>query len=265
MERPRHLPDYDSPPLEEVVVGVQFEKFSGMTSLHASRIHDLFKGDFPGYEEHPPLEPRFETFGGDSSERRVSVQFGPPISRPRQWFISESGSHLLQVQDDRFLLNWRKQSDGDYPHFEGVHEVFRKNFGLLSEFGERNLGQSINLTQAEVTYVNFIDVGEYSEASNWVLLCSSEIGDVEGFRQEMSSVLSDDRGNRYARFHRKIATVVYGDDRQNALQFELSVKGKPHNGDWSTVDPFLLEARDRIVSEFDRVTTQKAHERWGKL
>jgi hypothetical protein len=41
----------------------------------------------------------------------------PPI--PRLSFANEQGNEMIQVQNDRFIKNWRKEGDGEqYPHYE---------------------------------------------------------------------------------------------------------------------------------------------------
>jgi uncharacterized protein (TIGR04255 family) len=83
MRRPDHLPDFTDPPLDEVVLGVQFTPVPGYASVHSMKVWDLFRAEFPKVEELPALEPQFETFGG------VSAQVGPRIL-----FLVAFGSYL---------------------------------------------------------------------------------------------------------------------------------------------------------------------------
>lgn len=245
-------------------MGVQFEKLSHLTSLHATKIRDLFLDDFPNYEEHPPLEPNFETFGGHGPEPRISVQVGPPISRPRIWFVSKDGTHLFQVQEDRFILNWRNINDQGYPHFEGVLPVFLNYLRDFDTFCKEEFGSPIGLTQYELTYINLIEVSEFGEGSEWLKIWSRDVGQVESFSQKSSHDLSDENGNRYARYRRTVKTVIEAHSEKKAIQLDLMVRGKPTGKSWDSAERFLVHAREMIVTDFDNVTTQQAHKKWER-
>ncbi|MDP2738907.1 MAG: hypothetical protein Q8O82_09480 [Pseudorhodobacter sp.] len=73
MTRPEHLPDYSRPPLDDVILGVQFASVPAYTSVDSKGVWDLFRSDFPKIQEHPVLDPQFETFGG------ANLQVGPQI------------------------------------------------------------------------------------------------------------------------------------------------------------------------------------------
>ena len=66
MARPEHLPDFESPPLDELVLGVQFSPLPGYSAVFAKDVWGLFRQQFPRVEEKPALDPVFETFGGTS-------------------------------------------------------------------------------------------------------------------------------------------------------------------------------------------------------
>src|SRR4051794_13517866 len=61
--RPETLPDFCTPPLNEVVVGVQFTPARGYQQIRAGEVWALFRSIFPKVEEFPALPPMFETFG----------------------------------------------------------------------------------------------------------------------------------------------------------------------------------------------------------
>ena len=60
--------------------------------------------------EHPPLPPVIEALGPVST---LELQLGnvPPLRR--SWLISKDGRSLLQIQEDRFLFNWKKAGPDD--------------------------------------------------------------------------------------------------------------------------------------------------------
>ncbi len=71
--------------------------------------------------------------------------------------MNEAKTELVQVQQDRFIHNWRKVGEGDaYPRYERLRERFRDEVSKFEEFlGEENIGE-LAVDQCEVTYVNHI-------------------------------------------------------------------------------------------------------------
>ena len=57
-----NLPKFDNPPLDELVLGIQFEDLKELTPTHRHEIAGLFLGQFPSIEQMPPLPSRFEKF-----------------------------------------------------------------------------------------------------------------------------------------------------------------------------------------------------------
>ena len=62
--RPADLPDYENPPLNEILLSLQFSQPSGFGNVQIVLLwQKLFKEKFPNYQEQPPLQPLFEVFG----------------------------------------------------------------------------------------------------------------------------------------------------------------------------------------------------------
>ena len=75
---------------------------------------------------------------------------------PRSWFVSESNDHLVQIQADRLVFNWRG-GGGQYPRYDTLRPRFDALFGAWSEFLEHEgLGRPVP-EQIEVAYVNTIE------------------------------------------------------------------------------------------------------------
>src|SRR5438270_12653884 len=111
--RPTDLPDYASPPVAEVSIGVQFNSLEGLLAPHLGLIWAEFKAEFPLMEQHPPLEPVFETFGDRPGGIMQMPRFSFSIPTPRMYFVNQGRTELLQIQRDRFYHNWRKIGEGD--------------------------------------------------------------------------------------------------------------------------------------------------------
>ena len=69
------------------------------------------------------------------------VTLGPVAHLPvRRWFIHKSETRLLQVQNDRFIHNWRKVGPADeYPHYETIRPIFLTEWTRFYGFLEARL------------------------------------------------------------------------------------------------------------------------------
>ena len=105
--RPDDLPDFGKPPLNEVVLGVQFAPPSGYSQIRAGQVWELFKGKYPHTEEYMPLPPVFETFGPRVVAQANQLEFIDGPMHDRYWFLNDAHDELIQFQQDRLLHNWR--------------------------------------------------------------------------------------------------------------------------------------------------------------
>src|SRR5882672_9185342 len=158
--RPPGLPDFENPPLTEVVLSLQFEalapiEFVETVGLFRARLRD----GYPQTEQHPPLPPAFEIFGAPAAVPHVRFQLQAIPDPPRFWFVNEAGTEILQVQTDRFAHNWRKVGQADqYPRYERIRRTFLDEYSNLNRIVERRLGRGCVPNQCEITYVNHIDL-----------------------------------------------------------------------------------------------------------
>ena len=103
--RPADLPDFERPPLNELVLSVQFASVP-FQNFHSGLLWQRFANEYPRVEEQPPIEPVFETFGAlQAREHRLTLQLMPMPATMRYWFVSPDGDELLQVQSDRLIHN----------------------------------------------------------------------------------------------------------------------------------------------------------------
>lgn len=147
--QPQDLPDYTNPPLSEVACGVSFEPLESMRIPHIGLFWQAVRDEFPITQHAAPL--------GDFQGAIDMADM--PI--PRVWLISQSENSLIQIQNDRFIFNWRRVSPDDiYPRYEYVIESFRKYFELFLSFVESNDLGEVKPTEGELTYINQIPQGE---------------------------------------------------------------------------------------------------------
>ena len=64
---------------------------------------------------------------------------------------------LIQLQDDKFFLNWRRiQQEEAYPRYNKIIKAFKTNLGIFQKFLEEEKLESVNPQKCELTYINHI-------------------------------------------------------------------------------------------------------------
>jgi uncharacterized protein (TIGR04255 family) len=259
------LPDYEKPPVIEVVAGITFQPIKALTGPYLGVLWEKFKPDYKGIREVAPLLPVIERF--DEGRPEETLPFGDGIgdiiSGSRTWFETTDGNALIQVQRDRFLHNWKKEKDTDeYPHYDYVISNFRVCLEKFEQFlQEHNLG-SIYPLQYELTYINHVPQGEgwktFSDLGNtfpdfsWRPSKDRFLPDPEAINWQTSFVLPE----RSGRLHESIRLGKRRKDGRPAFLLELTVRGigndKTQSGMWSWFDV----AHEWIVCGFADLTAE---------
>ncbi|MCL4672643.1 MAG: TIGR04255 family protein [Sphingomonadaceae bacterium] len=263
MSRPADLPDYHEPPLNELVLGVQFDPIPGYSTVDAGAIWSLFRSEFPVVQEQPPLAPQFETFGGGPSPG-VHIQFGPMIGHMRLWFVTEQGDHLLQFQPDRLLLNWRQNGEGTYPRYEQIAKAFQESLSKLCNHVQAEMGYELDINQIEITYINIIPVEDTSEQSKWLTIFPAFGFPIEAMSANFSEISQSEDGKSIGRLHHELRSAVSIDGRNKALQLNLTYRGKPTLPGIDGALELLGKGRLAIVKRFTELTTNEAHNAWKR-
>ncbi|CZT36111.1 TIGR04255 family protein [Rhizobium sp. 9140] len=267
--RSRDLPEFDNPPLNEMIVGVQFNPAETYSQIRAGEVWSLFKKRYPLHEEHPPLLPQFETFG-----LPAPPQFGFNMvnggQHDRFWFLTPDRRELIQFQEDRLLHNWR-QVDGaptvKYPRFENILDKFSEEATELSRYFSSIGSRPITFNQAEITYTNHIVLNNSDIGSTHVdylnVLNLERVVDPDDIVFIMRRVLSNGE-NPFARLIVEAKTAVHNQTFQRMVVLSLTVRGNPPDGSLEDVLWFLKLGHEVIVEEFTAITTDYAHEVWGR-
>jgi len=264
--RPAHLPDFARPPLDEVVLGVQFDQMPGFTSVDVRAVWDLYRDDFPKVQDQPLLQPIFETFGGTPPQQIGFQPFfmgGALGGVGRVWFISEAGNHLLQFQPDRFLTNWRKSpNDQPYPRFEGIVAAYDSSLRKLAAFFKDRFGNDLRINQAEVTYINIIQVDSFSEATKYFENWKYSPPEIEGLNITTVEVIYNNQRTPYARLIQEVQSA-FSPEGKRVYKMSLIFRGKPEGNNADDAMKFLAHGREAIVLNFRDMTTTEAHKHWG--
>lgn len=264
------LPTFESPPVTEVALSVQFAELGNLRAIHLSLLWEKFgKTAFPTTEEQPPVANAVESTGSSSLPNGPQIQFLdlPPL--PRVLFISQDGNIVIQVQADRFTVNWRKRKPTDlYPRYEAVENAFVDNFLRFQNFiAEEGLGTA-RITQAEITYVNRIDVDEHPGRLEKVVSVFSGaysdtfLHDPEEVHLSLRYPMKSE-GKTVGRLYIDIRPGTYS-GRDPAMSMILIARGKPIGDGIKASQDFFAVARKYIVSAFASVTSKQMHLVWKR-
>jgi uncharacterized protein (TIGR04255 family) len=164
------LPTFDNPPVIETVLGVQFSPIPGFTSGHSGwywkRFLDQPEHSWIKLIETAPLPDQFEKFGEQQSWKLPMLEW-TASQASRLQIISADDDRVVQVQNTRFLYNWRKR-ESLYPSFKRICPEF-----LAKLAGFRDFLQVVGLggilqNQWEVTYINHVPRGDlWTTQEDW--------------------------------------------------------------------------------------------------
>jgi hypothetical protein len=143
-----------SPPIVEVVCGLCFDPIPELDPIAVGKFwHDL-RGEYPKHAVQPAV----------TDQASLMLAFGPgPL---RSWFISTTDEYVIQIQHDRFYLNWRKR-DAGYPRFnnygqeKGVMSRALEEFERFSTFCSEAFGLRPRVGGAEVAKVDLLVEGPH--------------------------------------------------------------------------------------------------------
>lgn len=277
--RPADLPDYTNPPIDEVVIGVTFQPLGPQFGSLLSRFRELVKDRFTRTEYQPRLPPPNQTLTISNSPLPGLPLMPQPTNLGqdpfgRVWLVSEDNSNVIQLQDDRFITNWR-HAVIPYPHFNSVAGLFWDSFDQFRS-ESKELGIEPFIQQVELSYLNWIP---FDEEKLYDALKSTEasrvsIGDLKiDMNVQMSQTQYDVfvTGLPDARL---VLTSNVGIIRisrtQSAMQrgtlLNLSFHSPVAPGATDNdIGSILAQAREIIVRTFDSLTTETGHQVWGRF
>jgi len=261
------LPDFDNPPVIEVVCGVQFDEVEPYHATTFGSFWQLVRDEYPKVEDKAPLPTVFERPALVPQTIRAEIADSPPF--PRVFLVGKPPNWLIQLQRNRFLHNWRKVNDDDaYPRYPAVFQRFEAAWQLFTSFwAEAEMGE-LRVNQLEITYINHIAVGD-----GWRDL--GEIGHVfrdiewkdgsrflprpESMGFGMTFLLPEKQG----RLNVSVKQGLRQRDRAAVLVCELTARGMPSTTGIADLKTWFDMGREWIVKGFTDLTADRAHRHWG--
>lgn len=257
-------PSFKSPPVIETVLGVQFKPLEKWSIPHFGLYWNKVRNQFPKTEIKP-------TLSIDTPQAGVHLQFmaAPEV---RCWYLSNDESELVQIQNDRFVVNWRQTSDTQvYPRYhKKVRPFFDSQWRAFKSFlHSESLEKPVPIS-CELAYVNHILKGEgWDSAADWDQIFSvcGNVGGGDKFlpapeaRQfAFNYPMPDGLGTLDVNAVRAIRQR----DGKDVIQFRLSAKGRPTGASDAAVMEWFDRGHEWVVKGFAELTSSKMHSRWGR-
>jgi len=261
---PFELVSFKRPPVQEVAFAVQFPEPS-ITIDFLAALPDALSFDLPVRQLRDPL-PRIV----EPLDERAEIQFAirPGSTLPRAWFLSEDGVILVQAQEDRIALNWRRSGQPiDYPRYGALRTQFKELIDTTATLLGMPEGLPADFT--ELTYVNELDVDGGPSLPAERALTTISVPDADFLPQPEDSkwaarwLIPGDQGPR-GRLIASAEPATRQDDQHDTYLLTMTVKIP----ETVTGTDAILERVDLghewIVRGFADLTTKQMHDQWGR-
>lgn len=254
--------NFKKPPLNEVALGQAFLPRPDLLLPYFGRFWAKLGAQYPRCEHAAPVL--------DSSQSQLPVDPASGGPLPRVWFIDETGGRLVQLQQDRLVVNWRDTGDGaEYVRFPAILQQFEYARRLLDEMLREETGVPTQPARYTLHYVNTIQNGE-----GWHT--AADVGEVfrdicwragprflpapehAGFRWGFS--LPRELG----RLDVSLAPALLTRDKSRVMKFEIVATSPGLGGTSIEFDDWVSVAHDWVVNAFKDLTQPDMHRQFWK-
>lgn len=266
------LPDFEAPPVVEVVLSVGFQPLDRLGVITQAELwRTKFRDSLPKVEEQPPYEIPIESIGSTGDLPAISFQLLRTVPLPRLWFLDDTGSQLVQIQNNWLARNWRRvQFLQDYPRYPAMRTSFWNDLETLQGYVLDNGMGSINPTQCEVTYINHIEypdgaaTGDLGSILRPILSPPIEPGvTLESARWGAQYILVKEE-KRVGRLHVTADPANRRSDGAAVVVLTLTARGAPIGEGLEGIVAFLDLGRKAALDTFLAITRPEMHRLWRK-
>jgi uncharacterized protein (TIGR04255 family) len=262
------LPMFDNPPAVEKVLGVQFQPIVGIGYGHygwfwKSRLDESWTKT----QDAPRLPDQFEKFGDQLTWGIPDPKFSLG-GQDRMMLINSANDRLIQIQDTRFLYNWKKQEEPQRP-FSELYREFDNCLRMFTDFlTEAGLLPTVP-NQWEMTYVNHVPKGAlWESASDWSTVFPGLFGRIQNPTanvklEAMSTAFRFEIPPKRGRVHTQFQHAKTLDSNEEVLMLSLTARG-PLSGDegWDLSSSMAI-GHEALVRTFVDISSSAALAHWG--
>ena len=267
------LPDYLRPPVVETVLGVQFDKITGINNpLLACFWKSLPESSWPRANDAPPLmDLREEAPPPPPLGIGQLVRVEEPAPRRLQ-ICHDDGTRMIQVQNTRLHVNWIKKKGQQYPRYSVVRDLLIETTETFCRFlGEQKLPRPVP-NQWEVTYVNHIPRGTVWEDAGAIPFfkplnpqpTSNPLISLESFGGQWHYSLPDRRGRLHVEW---LHATPHNSDSSvgEVIQLTMTARGPASSKStgFESIFSDLDYGHDILVHAFADLVSDAANSYWG--
>jgi uncharacterized protein (TIGR04255 family) len=245
---------YENPPLNELVFGVQFASNIISQQNIFAFYNNFLSNEFPKIQEADLIPLIIER-----PDQPSSVKVLGPVSgfHARKLFSNDDNDILIQIQPDKVFLNWRKQTKGEYPHFDNVFGNFR---GRLTNLFSINSRLESSMNQFELTYVDHfhsesLPTPPYNLSEIFTFMKFPEI--LKNFNFSFSIPQPTIGGN----LHVNVKSAIRSSDKKPLIVMETTCRGYLN----SAMNDWFNMSRSILFKFFQESITEKMKESWSPL
>ena len=256
----QNLPKYDNPPVIETVLGVEFEPLHLWQIPHFGLFWSKIRSDYQNFSVQPPLPQQVERFGNERNTFTINLT---PQPQPRCWFFDSTNSWLLQIQNSRFISNW-KQNHSTYPNYEGFYGRFENEWSKFKEFlSSENMGE-LKLLQCEVSYINHVEIEDSFDNLSEIFPVWAGLKK-DGFLPNPEAVVINTVyviPENLGRLYIEMQPIIRQTDFKAALQLSVTAKVKTASNE--ELKESLDLAHNWVIESFTDFTSDKIHKIWQR-
>lgn len=268
---------FETPPVVETALSVQFNSLAGFTAAHAGWFWKEYVekfGDGPPNEwkqitEAPKIPGQLEKFGAEDVWAPPLVQVLHGVMSPRIQIIRGDGERMLQVQDNRLILNWRKQASA-YPTYQTLLPEFRNMLNAFESFCEEAAFGTPVYNLWEITYVDQVKKGTMWDSVRnlnriFPALAAPPVSALHAPPSDDETISADWRfslANRRGRLYLQLRQAKLQPSNEEVIQLTTTARGPvSETQSWEQGMNF---GHDALSETFLAITSSEAQQLWKK-
>lgn len=265
---PLDLPIFARPPVDEVAMGVQFPPIPGFLDTHAGLYWQRIRQEYPQVQIQPRLEGPIESPGPPPQTMQLQIPLSN-VSQNRTWLISSDDEYLIQIQNTRFVCNWRRR-EAPYPRFERLVGLFINHLDQFLGLLQDESLERPTLQQVEVSYINWIPALPISDFLKVASSTTIKTPDGEKSPEDQTwaaRYLLEGKLQDTKRLYVQCGPAIQPQTPSiRGSQLSLSFKAARADGLMQNeVSSLVREGRVLLVGAFTELTTPEAHKVWERV
>jgi uncharacterized protein (TIGR04255 family) len=151
---------FPRPPIIEVAMCIYFVPVNEVKAQHVGTYWESIREEYPDCQQQIPVFPAPAPQEAPPQVQLVNAP-GEIFPLPRFWFTSEKHPHLIQMQRNAFLFNWRRRPEDSYNGYEIIEANFWKEFVNFKNFVESTGGKIDVIERCELVYVDLVPLNKF--------------------------------------------------------------------------------------------------------